>query len=171
MQSEHEMSFSSSTPNFSSSVFQAQEAKFVPCTSANSSFQLPENSAGTISSAVLVNTAFRYHTCCSRYGKHELSVVFTMSILLGSSINKWETFSSKNQNIVILRWQSCFCESNLVTCINRRNGFHEPFSQEACVQGMPGTQHLLGNQNFGNVLQPDLSSSRELQKRCRVLSP
>lgn len=111
------------------------------------------------------------HTCCSRYGKHELSVVFTMSILLGSSINKWETFSSKNQNIVILRWQSCFCESNLVTCINWRNGFHEPFSQEACVQGMPGTQHLLGNQDFKNVLQPDLPSTHEPQKDAESFLP
>lgn len=65
----------------------------------------------------------------------------------------------------MLRWQSCFCESNLVTWyINRRNGSHEPFPQEAHVQGMPGTQHLMGNQDFGNVLQPDSPSIHELQK-------
>lgn len=34
----------------------------------------------------------------------------------------------------MLRWKSCFCESNLVTlCKTRRNGSHEPFPQEACV--------------------------------------
>lgn len=83
MQSKHDMSLSPASPKFSSSGFQTQEGMFVPHTSADLLSSCQRTVLGPGTSAVPGNTAFRYTLAALD--------MESMSFLLCSPINKWET--------------------------------------------------------------------------------